>query len=333
MNKQQYFRDGHTVLEDARHFTQFLADLERQLRKTGSTSPPLEAKQAVAQGFWNVFDAARKAERLISPDILPDIKERFRTILMPWLCKSRNHGRAIVKPQGYSGDFMVIEYMYEMEHDPCDNPHQAAIVNCLDYAFNSIDSVQSVWERRRWLAGIANAELARRPDLRILDVACGGARYLRDALSCAAGAEQALITLVDQDPAALNYARDVSLLQYAAQIETICVPIKSLSPVLNGRKFDLIICSGLFDYLGDMEAAFLLHGLASALEVGGMLAITNFHPQDRSAAIKDWGADWQIVFRNEQQVRQLFVPTQLDPAVHVSANGSLVMAAARRNAS
>ena len=332
MNKQQYFSDGHTVLDDARRFTLFLADLERQLRKSGSTTPPQEAKQKVAEGFWGVFEAARKAEPAISPDILPDIKAQFRTILMPWLCKSRNHGRAIIKPQGYSGDFMVIEYMYEMENDPCENPHQAAIVNCLDYAFTTIDSVRSVSERRRWLAGLASAELARRPGLRILDIACGGARYLRDALSTASKPEQALITLIDQDPAALHYARNTNLLPYASQIETVCVPVKSLAPVLSGRKFDLVICSGLFDYLADLEATFLLHTLASVVDGGGLLAITNFHPQDRSAAIKDWGADWQIVFRDEQQVKQLFTPAQLEPALHLSENGSLVMAAARKPA-
>jgi extracellular factor (EF) 3-hydroxypalmitic acid methyl ester biosynthesis protein len=329
MNKQSYLNDGHSVLEDARRFTRFLADLERQLRKTGSTSPPIEAKQAVAEGFWRVFDAARQAESAIAPDILPDIKAQFRAILMPWLCKSRNHGRAILKPQGYSGDFMVIEYMYEMEHDPCDNPHQAAIVNCLDYAFTQIDSVRSVWERRRWLRDVVSAELAKKPELRILDVACGGARYLREALATVPDA-QATITLVDQDPAALNFARSASLRDYTDRVETICTPIKNLAPVLSGRKFDVAICSGLFDYLGDMEAALLVHGLAASLVSGGVLALTNFHPQDRSAAIKDWGADWQLVFRDEEQVKRLFAPAGLEPSLHLSDNGSLVMASARK---
>jgi SAM-dependent methyltransferase len=318
------------ILEQARNFVRFLSEQERALRKTGSTTPPQAAKQAVAERFWQLFDAARQAQPSIASAELAGIKERFRTILMPWLCKSRYHCRSIVKPQGYSGDFMIIEWMYDLEGDACESPHQAAIVNCLDYAFSTIDSVIGVWERRAWLRDLTIGEMARGKPFAMLDVACGGARYIRDALDRSPARDNTRFTLVDQDPEALDFARTVNLSPFQDQLEAICVPIRSLAKVLSGRQFDMIVCSGLFDYLGEFQAGFLLKGLTEALRPGGLIAITNFHPQDRSATIKDWGADWQIVFRDEPTVAKLFAQCGLQADIGVSSNGSLTMASARK---
>jgi SAM-dependent methyltransferase len=207
---------------------------------------------------------------------------------------------------------------------------RAAIINCLDYVFSTIDSVAGVWERRRWLRDLVLGEIGGCSSLALLDVACGGARYIRDAFERSATTQGVRVTLVDQDPAALDYARAVNLAPFVPQLETVCTPIRGLATVLSDRKFDMIVCSGLFDYLNEIQAGFLLAGLVAALNPGGLLAITNFHPQDRSATIKDWGADWQIVFRDEKQVGRLFEQCGLRPDIAVSSNGSLTMASARK---
>src|SRR5688572_14643023 len=73
--------------------------------------------------------------------------------------------------------------MYDVEAGAGDDPTQPAIVNCLDYTLTTIHSGQSVWERRRWFAALLQRALAANPQLRILDVACGGSRYTRDFLT------------------------------------------------------------------------------------------------------------------------------------------------------
>ena len=68
--------------------------------------------------------------------------------------------------------------------------------------------------------------------------------------------------------------------------------------------------------------------MANSVETGGVLAITNFHPEDASAFCKDWLADWPLILRTEEQVAELF---ESQPLVSLSrsADRSLVFAKVR----
>ena len=41
--------------------------------------------------------------------------------------------------------------MYDLEADPCEDPTQPAIVNCLDAALRTVHSMKATWHRRVWL--------------------------------------------------------------------------------------------------------------------------------------------------------------------------------------
>jgi extracellular factor (EF) 3-hydroxypalmitic acid methyl ester biosynthesis protein len=319
--------DERDVVAATQQFTGVLKDVERQLRRQPLSPPPQKAKELVAQAFWALFAVSEEFASQHQDVDLTALKRNFRGTLMPWLCRSRYFWRSMMKPHGYSGDFRMMEWMYDLEGDDFADLTQPALVNCLDYTFSTIHSVQSVWERRRWLAGHLRREFERAGALAVLDVGCGGARYVRDFLSQTESSGATRIVLVDQDPAAIAYARDQALAPWPWQVAAFPAPVKRLPSFISGE-FDVVISSGLFDYLNEAEARSTIACLLAVLKPGGLLAITNFHSEDRSAHCKDWGADWQLVLRDEEAMGALF-PAGVEVELGRSANGSLLFASVR----
>jgi extracellular factor (EF) 3-hydroxypalmitic acid methyl ester biosynthesis protein len=310
-------------------FNAKLEQTDRTLRKNAITTPSLETKQSVAAAYWEMFEEVDAFEKRFPEHDLSAYKASFRAIVSPWLCRSKFFWRSLSKPHGYAGDFKIIDWMYDLEHSAGEDPTEPGIVNCLDFIFSTNHSVISLWDRRRWLKGLLHDELKKKGELKILDIACGGARYIRDFLESVDDVSTVSVTLLDQDPAALAFAETVNLAKWPDQIETICAPIKNLTKTIKVDDYDVIISSGLFDYLDHETGSGVLNYLSTKIKQGGVLAITNYHIDDASLLSKDWSADWPLVFREDHHVHALF-PHTITPILTRSENGSLIMAAGRK---
>jgi extracellular factor (EF) 3-hydroxypalmitic acid methyl ester biosynthesis protein len=199
-----------------------------------------------------------------------------------------------------------------------------------------VHSVRAVWHRRRWFTRVITAcrEETSGRAVRVLDIACGGSRYIRDAMSAPGARDQLTVTFLDQDPAALAFVS--SWLPDIAQTSSrlVCGPVRRLPELLPAHgpdapdQFDLVISTGLFDYLPDAQARELLAHVARLTRPGGAVAVCNFAPEDASRVVKDWVSDWRLIYRRATDVRNLFahpvgVTTELSP------DGGLVYALAR----
>lgn len=322
----QYFKN---VEDSAFEFNAKLDDIDRMLRKKAITIPDLSTKQAVAAAYWQMFSDVEEFQARFSDQDLSPYKAALRAIISPWLCRSTFFWRAFAKPNGYAGDYKVIDLTYDLEHSAGDDPTEPGIVNCLNYIISTMHSVDSLWERRHWLSGLLKDELRKKNELKVLDIACGGARYIGDFLASTDDISNISITLLDQDPAALAFAELINLKNWSENISTICAPIKHLKTVLANEEYDVIISSGLFDYLNHETGSDMLAFLSSRLKTDGVIAITNFHKDDKSAIAKDWGSDWPLLFREDHHVEALF-PKHLSPKLTRSQNGSLIMATGRK---
>ena len=191
---------------------------------------------------------------------------------------------------------MMVEWMYDLEGDSCAQPHQPGIVNCLDRLGKTVHSIRAVWERQRHYAALLRKEYelsvwsasrARRCDRRRARVygTSWKARLRFPGLS---------ITTLDQDSAAIAYCAEQrrSLVEWAGRVRFIDAPIRQLSSELGSDEFDVIISAGLFDYLDDTSARDLLTVLTNCLSPDGVIAISNFHPDDPSRLVKTWLVDW-----------------------------------------
>ena len=212
------------------------------------------------------------------------VRARVREQLNPWFLRSRYWNRAYVKPHGYAGDFRMLEWIYDLERAECADPTQPAVVNVLDRLFADLHSASSVWRRRAWFARRVRDRVERssRP-VRVLDIACGGSRYLRDVID-----GRLEVTFVDQDPRA-GLRGPVAADGAAARL--LCAPVRTLPDLLApGAEFDLVISTGLFDYLPDTDAAHADGADVRPARAGRKVVICNFAPCDPSRMVTDGSA-------------------------------------------
>jgi extracellular factor (EF) 3-hydroxypalmitic acid methyl ester biosynthesis protein len=319
------------VLGSATRLTDLLRALDRTARREQRTVPTSSERVAVHACFWDDLVACLDSVgRSLFGDPREQLRGELHAILNPWFLRSRLWARSWLKPHGYAGEFRMLEWMYDLEHDPCADVTQPAVVNVLDDLFKSVHSVQAVWHRRRWFADVIINQLADRDSpVRVLDVACGGSRYVRDVME--RHGDVVAATFVDQDPAALAFVRSWLPAASAARASIVCAPVRWLGEVLaedaDSGQFDVAVSTGLFDYLPADGGRVLLRQIAAHTRPGGTVAVCNFSPDDRSAAVKDWIADWQLLYRSRSEVAGLF-PPDLEPTISQSPDGGLLYARA-----
>ena len=85
----------------------------------------------------------------------------------------------------------------------------------------------------------------------------------------------------------------------------------------------------MFDYLPRDDARALLRDMTALTRPGGVTAICNFCPEDRSRLVKDHISDWPLFYRTAQDLTSLF-PRPETVALDRSPDGGLIYARARR---
>ena len=318
------------VVDHAHVFIDCCQQLDRSCKPLGEAVPTVDCKTRLSAVFWDLMETIDFYNQHSSHDAARGMAEGCRAIIGPWLFKSRFFYRSFYKPHGYAGDYQTIELAYDLEDDPCEDPTEPRIVNCLEHVSKQVHSVQSLWERRHWLKQLLAEEYQRKDGkLHILDIACGGARYIKDFLSSTGDLSGVRVTLLDQDAAALAFCRTRSLYPWISNIRTIHTPIAGLAKAIPAAEFDVVISAGLFDYLNNWLAQKLLVHMMALTAPGGIMAITNFHPKDPSRLVKEWLVDWWLTFRTEYEVSNLF--SDLYPVqVTRSENQALVLVTTRK---
>lgn len=318
----------------AQQVSDLLREIDRQCRHAGRTVPTGEERDAVASSFWWAIRQFTMLDERVGDVERARCAAAVREVLHPWLLRSEYWSRSYLKPHGYAGDFRMLEWMYDLEFDRCCDPTKPAIVNVLDYLYTTVHSVRAVWHRRKWYASRVEKLRATTPGrlpVRILDLACGGSRYVRDCLHISDTGRGVELTLLDQDPAALAFIEEWLPGYARPATRLICGPVGDTLRLVDkhapGRRgqFDLVISTGLFDYLDDAAAGRLLAEMCGLARRGGSVAVCNFARQDPSRIVKDWVVDWQLVYRDRSALRAL-VPEGHSVWFDRSSDGGLVYA-------
>jgi len=136
-----------SVLNAALRFSTRVRSLDTRARRDGRSLPtPVETQRIVSE-FWRVLDLLRTRED--ADGTAAAAQRDVRSAVTPWLARSRYWARAIQQPHGYPGDFRLIEWVHELEDDPCLDPTQPAVANALDTLFASLNSVSGIWFRNK----------------------------------------------------------------------------------------------------------------------------------------------------------------------------------------
>ena len=281
-------------------------DLRQACDLTGGWSDAAQTDRLAREALQRALDQLSATGCWGDANRLPS-GELWR-IAGPWLEVGSLQLRARTKPRGYAGDFEMLQQI--CSHHVCSHPLGAAF----DRFFQAQAAPQAVRSRTDLIAAAA-AGLVRQRDatwLHLVSVGSGPAEdiYRACGLLHLPERQRLRITLLDLDPAALEYAgRQLASLVEPSQLRLVRENLFRLAQP--GRHadtladVDFLVCSGLFDYLDDAAAAALLSRFWQSLRPAGQAWVFNFAPHNPSRAYMEWIGNWYLIHRTEAEMLDL----------------------------
>ena len=199
-------------------------------------------------------------------------------------------------PEGYAGDFKTVEYIC----NACNTaPANSIEFFCEQYALTRAIAQQHRNKVQIQAARILRAMLEKPRESRILSIACGSCPDLRSIPKLESIAGE--IWLNDADRNALDFAQ--------GQLESVREKLN----LVHGRvpratlkikqQFDLVMAGGLFDYLPEEHAIYLISDITSRLLApGGTFFFTNIARGNPYRPLIEYLGDWQLIERTEEEI-------------------------------
>lgn len=207
-------------------------------------------------------------------------------------------------PRGYPGDFETIEYLLDQEIRACPD----SLGYWLEFlALQSPIAQQhrnKVHAQAREIVTAVQRSSTGHP-ARILVLAAGSGPDLA-LVQEEIGRTDCAIVLNDSDAQALEFSqarlagiRD-RLLPMAGNALKSIPRLRALGP------FDLVLAGGLFDYLPERHAIFLIRAVCNELLAdGGRLFLTNIASPNPYRVWIEYLADWHLIERSAEELRWL----------------------------
>ena len=259
------------------------------------------------------FDCMKFAIQTIERDSaqssadLNDLRNWFREQADPTLFKGRMFKRATTWPEGYPGDYLTLEAVYE------NKPHGTGLAAHLDRYFLSRTLAVAVRSRLRKLTD----DLARiTTQGNWLNIACGSCRELLPIQTAIKGR---IIHCVDSDSNALSYARDLVASQngdaFQFHTENAFRLVSARRNVERFGKLAVIYSAGLFDYIKSDQLVRVLSGLYGSLAENGILIAPFKDARKYETFDYHWAVKWDFFLqRTEENYRQILadagIPTE-----------------------
>ncbi|HEY4642372.1 MAG TPA: class I SAM-dependent methyltransferase [Thermoanaerobaculia bacterium] len=204
-------------------------------------------------------------------------------------------------PRGYPGDFETVEYIHRAENGA---PESTIERHCEAYSLNFPIAQQHRNKIRHQANAIVKTLIARRRP-RILAMACGGCPDFREVLPHLERS-RAELWLNDADPSALEFARK-RLATIGARLHfEEGNALQLMRRWARGPAFHLILAGGLFDYLQERHAIFLIANAWKLLSRrGGTFFLTNIAAGNPYRALIEYVGDWFLIERSEPELRDL----------------------------
>ena len=205
-------------------------------------------------------------------------------------------------PRGYPGDFETVEHLCAERNDA--QPESLAWY-CERYALSRPIAQQHRNKVHHQAARIMRT-LTEYPRIaRIFSIACGSCPdflLVGDHLASLAGE----VWLNDSDADALALSarrlREVRDRVHIRPGNAVRVVAKAAR---SGLSFELVLAGGLFDYLPDKQAAYLIEQAYAVLAPGGVFYFTNIARGNPYRPLIEYFGDWFLIERSEEDVLRL----------------------------
>ncbi|MBK6530631.1 MAG: hypothetical protein IPF99_13780 [Deltaproteobacteria bacterium] len=268
-------------------------------------------RREFAEEFIRRSERIDAALRTVPLADIPALKEYSQRFLQQYFIEAPCMHRALFKPLGYPGDYEVMKYMYENQF-----AGPTLFAKAVSLAILTTRPGDAVRFRKNLVRDRLSEALDRAEPgvpLRFLSVAAGPAQEVYELLKQRKTVPVPLeIVLFDQDKGALSYAfRRISPIVSARWPKAVTVTylhdsIKRLlrDPTLFARYggFDVIFCTGLFDYLEMPTAVSLTKSLYGNLRPKGELFIGNMVPTSPNRWFMELNLDWNLKYKTHEDL-------------------------------
>ena len=316
--------DAQSLLSDLRLW---LEQIEVGIRSTPEADQPrIEAdiaqslRKPVSSALASMFERFEVVAGKIEDDLHP-VHRAFgqRQLHSLLLCAPFIH-RTFAKPLGYAGDYEMMNMIVRngMEGSSL----YAKLVNA--YLLDQIGP-QAVRNRVDLLqARILNetSRVVREGRIaKIFCIACGPAWEARNFIADSPLADHAQFDLLDFDEDAVRHTTaKIEEIKKRHHRKTQVKFIKSsVQNLLRGKnkssgrpQYDLVYCSGLYDYLNDRVIRELNDFLYDQVAPGGMLEVGNFSPCTPVRNFIEHFLEWFLIYRDGSELAAL-APSQAAP--------------------
>jgi len=216
---------------------------------------------------------------------------------------------SIRKPYGYSGDFKIIDYIYQ------NSPSTSGFDRLFDNYYQMSAICVAVRNRKedfkRMIADFVNSRKDR--SLRIMNLGSGPCREIKEIFE--AGVlknKDVAFDCYDNEQEALDFAKGLlngfSKVNFIKENALRMAAAKDINLKV-GEKYDLIYAMGLFDYFNHKVSVRMIHNLKKLLKKEGMLVICNVRDKysNPSVHFMEWAGGWELVYRTDEEFRQIFI--------------------------
>lgn len=215
-------------------------------------------------------------------------------------------------PRGYAGDFETVEYL--MAGDNRAEPNSVAYWierYCLNTAIAQQHRNKVRFQSDQIVQAVNKGNSQGRP-AQILILACGSSPDVRLCLDQIKNHEFQMI-LNDMDDAALEYSAD-KLNSLGDRIKIIGGNMfRNINKFAAEGQYDLILAGGLFDYLKDDQAVFLIEAVTTKLlSPNGKFVFTNIAKPNPYKIWMEYCANWFLIERGEGDIYQLLADVGVD---------------------
>jgi extracellular factor (EF) 3-hydroxypalmitic acid methyl ester biosynthesis protein len=288
-----------------------------------------ETASLIAGAAFGTLDAMfEKLEAIaatIEPDLRPAHEVYVRRQLHPLVLSAPFAFRSVQKPLGYAGDYEMVNMILRDSHEG-----GSLFAKVLNRWFVKQAPAEAHRNRIKYLTDQLVRETLRCRDrgipCRVYSAGCGPAGELQAFLAASELSNHARFSLLDFNEETLAHTRAVldGLRKRHARTTQIEFIKRSVVQLLKGRsktaarpedrKYDLVYCAGLFDYLPDTICRQLIGVFYDWVAPGGLLIVTNVDPSNPIRHWLGYVLDWHLIYRTAQQMLSLRAePISRDP--------------------
>jgi extracellular factor (EF) 3-hydroxypalmitic acid methyl ester biosynthesis protein len=308
----------------------FLIDLRRWLEQVelGLRSSPMpdrepQERAVIAElsplaipAIDALFDKFENIAGALIPETCPVHRSYVQRHLHPIVLCAPFAYRSYRKPLGYAGDYETVNMMLRDPQEGSSLFAKVFNVWLLHQGSAAAHRNRIEFLKNRLVEEAARAVRAQR-ETRILNLGCGPACEIQGFLAQSELSNHARFTLMDFNDETLSHVsqrlrQTQQRHQRGTKIELVKKSVQQLLRDLaraqgasDSKKYDLIYCAGLFDYLPDRTCRRLMTVFYGSLAPGGLLLATNVAPVSPNRSSLELILDWNLVYRDAANARAL----------------------------